>query len=65
MSEWNFTPDPNFDRLRTALLRQGEPDRVPFYDGSVDILSAAGSLDGEVVLPGFRCPLKDVLSCVA
>jgi uroporphyrinogen decarboxylase len=27
-----WTPDPDFGRLRTALLRQGEPDRVPLHD---------------------------------
>jgi uroporphyrinogen decarboxylase len=37
MAEWSWTPDPSFDRLRTALLRQGEPDRVPLHD-SVDVL---------------------------
>lgn len=26
------TPDPDFSRLRTVLLRQGEPDRIPFYE---------------------------------
>jgi len=34
---WQWTPDADFGRLRTALLRQGEPDRVPLHD-SVDIL---------------------------
>lgn len=24
--------DPDFSRLRTVLLRQGEPDRIPFYE---------------------------------
>lgn len=32
-----FVPDPQFNRLRTALLRQGEPDRVPIHD-TVDVL---------------------------
>lgn len=27
-----FKPDPDFSRLRKALLRQGEPDRVPLYE---------------------------------
>ena len=27
-----FSPDPDFSRLRKAILRQGEPDRVPFYE---------------------------------
>lgn len=29
---FQFKPDPDFSRLRKALLRQGEPDRVPFYE---------------------------------
>jgi len=29
--------DPNFDRLRTALLCQGEPDRVPLAEASIDL----------------------------
>lgn len=31
-----WTPAPDFDRLRRAILRQGEPDRVPLHD-SVDV----------------------------
>lgn len=27
-----MTPKPDFGRLRKVLLRQGEPDRVPFFD---------------------------------
>ncbi|MFH1005924.1 MAG: uroporphyrinogen decarboxylase family protein [Candidatus Latescibacterota bacterium] len=27
-----IAPDPDFSRLRTVLLRQGEPDRIPFYE---------------------------------
>lgn len=33
---WQWTPDADFGRLRTALLRRGEPDRVPLHD-SVDV----------------------------
>jgi uroporphyrinogen decarboxylase len=29
-------PDPDFDRLRTALLRQGEPDRLPLFEVGID-----------------------------
>ena len=29
-------PDPDFSRLRKVLLRQGEPDRVPFFELSID-----------------------------
>jgi uroporphyrinogen decarboxylase len=32
-----FKPDPDFNRLRKAVLRQGEPDRVPLHD-SVDVV---------------------------
>ncbi|MGQ9628905.1 MAG: uroporphyrinogen decarboxylase family protein [bacterium] len=28
----NWKPDPDFSRFRKALLREGEPDRVPFYE---------------------------------
>jgi len=35
--------------------------RIYRKDGSVRVLSATGELDGEDVLPGFVCPLKDVL----
>jgi uroporphyrinogen decarboxylase len=30
-------PDPDFNRLRRAILREGEPDRVPLHD-SVDVM---------------------------
>jgi uroporphyrinogen decarboxylase len=36
MADGQRTPSPDFNRLRTALLRQGEPDRVPLHD-SVDV----------------------------
>ena len=36
MADGQWTPSPDFNRLRTALLRQGEPDRVPLHD-SVDV----------------------------
>ncbi len=35
--------------------------RVYRQDGSLSILGNDDSLDGEDVLPGFTCPLKDVL----
>ncbi len=35
--------------------------RVYRLDGSLSVLSSDDSLDGEDVLPGFTCPLKDVL----
>ena len=30
-------PAPDFNRLRTALLCQGEPDRVPLAEGGIDV----------------------------
>jgi uroporphyrinogen decarboxylase len=36
MADDRWTPSPDFTRLRTALLRTGEPDRVPLHD-SVDV----------------------------
>lgn len=41
-----------------------DPDRriahVHRPDGSVSLVNADGALDGETVLPGFRCELKDL-----
>jgi len=41
-----------------------DPDRgiahVYRPDGSVSLTEAAGALEGEGVLPGFRCPVKDL-----
>ncbi|HEY8476764.1 MAG TPA: uroporphyrinogen decarboxylase family protein [Chloroflexota bacterium] len=35
----DFTPNPDFEgRFKKALLRQGEPDRVPMSDFSIDVL---------------------------
>ena len=28
----DIKPDPDFSRIRIAVLRQGEPDRVPFAE---------------------------------
>jgi len=36
--------------------------RVYRQDGSLSVLGNSGSLDGEDVLPGFTCPLMNVLS---
>lgn len=35
--------------------------RVYRLDGSLTVIDARGSLKGEEVLPGFSCPLRDVL----
>jgi len=36
--------------------------RVYRRDGSLAVLREHDSLDGEDVLPGFSCPLRDVLA---
>lgn len=45
-----MTPE---ERLRAA--------RVYRLDGSLTVIDERGSLKGEEVLPGFSCPLRDVL----
>jgi Uma2 family endonuclease len=35
--------------------------RVYRADGSLSVLDANGSLHGEAVLPGFTCPLREIL----
>jgi len=50
----------------TRLVWLVDPERyeVRVYrpDGTLSVLREGGSLDGEDVLPGFICPLQDVLS---
>jgi uroporphyrinogen decarboxylase len=43
--------DPNFERVRTMLLRTGEPDRVPLGDISVHPMLKAGVLGRPVATP--------------
>jgi uroporphyrinogen decarboxylase len=43
--------EPNFERYRTALLRKGEPDRVPLGDISVHPMLKAGVLGRPVRTP--------------
>ena len=46
-------PDPNFGRLRQALLRQGEPERLPLFEVGIDD-EVISDLLGEVVYnPAF------------
>jgi len=49
----------------TVLVWVIDPQRAEAYvhraDGSLTIVSGNGMLDGEAVLPGFSCPLADVL----
>lgn len=30
------TPDPDFERLRKAIMREGQPDRIPFFEIQID-----------------------------
>jgi Uma2 family endonuclease len=43
-----------------------DPDRVEAHvhrpDGSITVIDTDGALDGEAVLPGFRCPLSEVFA---
>ena len=43
--------EPNFERVRTMLLRTGEPDRVPLGDISVHPILKAGVLGRPVRTP--------------
>src|SRR5512137_1242246 len=43
--------EPNFERIRTMLLRTGEPDRVPLGDISVHPMLKAGVLGRPVKTP--------------
>ncbi len=38
-----MTAQPNFSRFRTAVLSQGEPDRVPLAEASIDLGIPAGA----------------------
>src|SRR5213596_1155533 len=50
----------------TKLVWVVDPERleVRVYggDGSLSVLHESDALDGEEVLPGFRCPVRDVLA---
>jgi Uma2 family endonuclease len=52
--------------LVTQLVWVVDPEgsEVPVYrrDGTLSVLRESDSLDGEDVLPGFSCPLRQVLS---
>lgn len=49
-------------RLVWVLDPEGGQVRVHRPDGTLDLLGGAEEVDGEDVLPGFRCPVPDLLS---
>ncbi len=51
-------------RIVWVLDPERREARVYRQDGSLAVLGSDGSLDGEEVLPGFTCPLQDVLAAV-
>ena len=58
---FEFKPEPNFSRLRKALLLQGEPDRVPFYELFADWEIMAEVFDNmEIVVPKYRHQVEAV-----
>jgi hypothetical protein len=48
-------------RLVWVLDPVGQQARVYRADGTVSVVAASERLDGEDVLPGFRCLLGDIL----
>ena len=53
-------------RAGTRLVWVLDPNRAIAHvhraDGSITIVHTEGALDGEDVLPGFSCPLAEVLA---
>jgi Uma2 family endonuclease len=47
-------------RLAWELDPERQTARAYRPDGSVSMIEAQGALDGEAVLPGFRCELADL-----
>ncbi len=45
-------PDPDFNRLRKVLFRDGEPDRIPFLELFADVEIIEAILGEKLVLPG-------------
>lgn len=63
MSRFRFKPDPDFSRTRKALLRHGQPDRVPFYELFADpevVNAVTGNI--ELVDRKFRTRVEAVRS---
>jgi uroporphyrinogen decarboxylase len=46
-------PDPDFGQLRQALLRQGEPDRLPLFEVGIDYEVISNLLGETVYNPAF------------
>lgn len=58
---FKFKPEPDFSRLRQALLLQGEPDRVPFYELFADWEIMVKVFDNmEFVEPKYRRQVEAV-----
>ncbi len=58
---FKFKPDADFSRLRRALLLQGEPDRVPFYELFADWEIMVEVFDDmELVDPKYRRQVEAV-----
>ena len=49
-------------RLVWVIDPERSDARVDRRDGSLAVLREHDALDGEDVLPGFSCPLRDVLA---
>jgi len=65
IDELDIKPAPDFERLRKALLREGEPDRVPFYELFFDkpikdhLLGKPCSLPIVLPVPGIEEQLEN------
>jgi uroporphyrinogen decarboxylase len=46
-------PDPNFGRLKQAILRQGTPDRLPLFEANIDDEVVSAILGERVRNPGY------------
>ncbi len=55
LSRWNAyrQPDPDFERLRQALLRQGVSDRLPLFEVRIDDEILSAILGEHVQNPGY------------
>ena len=53
MENIRHKPDPDFGRLRKAVLRQGMPDRLPLFEVNIDDEVLGAFLGEPVTKPGF------------